>query len=138
MLPTTIITHIKVNGSTPVAGYRYVWNSGFWTLDYSRAGPEEFQSLPELSLSEFGGIGTGGGIYSNYWMPFGVSVVQGPAVVRAVRFAPLNGTPVDFGDPDGTGFQDGQLDFSIVQDLNFVADPPPGIIPGTPRRSLLR
>lgn len=111
-----------------VLSYRYLWNSEFWRLDYSREGSESFGILAESSLDESDGIGVADGLYSNYVMPFGVNKDVNGTTVRGIRFTKLNGSPNDYGDTEGTQFQDGETDGIVVQDLNFVAEPPSGIL----------
>lgn len=105
-----------------VLSYRSPWNEGFWRLDFSRVGPEELGSLDESALDENAGVGSPGGYYANFLMPFGTSVVSGEEVVRAIRYVALDGSPVDFGSPSGDGMTDGVFDESVSQDLNFVVD----------------
>jgi probable HAF family extracellular repeat protein len=108
-----------------VTAYKAAWNEGFWRLDYSRVGPEGFATLNELELDETAGIGTLLGYYHDWVMPFGVNVAAGGP--RAVRYALLNGSPVDYGSPNGNGVPDGQYGTGIIQDLNYVANPPAGV-----------
>jgi probable HAF family extracellular repeat protein len=110
-----------------VLSYKYEWNREFWKLDFSRAGNTELQNLNENSLNEMTGIGTPGGIYRNFFMPFGVNVDEGGVITRKIRYILLDGSEVDFGNVKGTGFQDGLFSASVAQDLNFVANPPPTI-----------
>jgi hypothetical protein len=104
--------------------YRYPWNQSFWQLDYSRGGPLIFGNLNENSLDETRGIGLAGGSYANFRMPFGVNTPGG----RMIAYAKLDGSPLDFGDTLGTGIPDGSFTTGVVQDLNYLPSPPPGII----------
>ena len=108
--------------------YRYAWNTGFWKLDFSRADAGALGYLDESSLDETVGIGTSGGLYSNYTMPYGVSEPDGSGgVLRRVRYVRLDGSPTDFGDTDGTMFQDGSFDTGVAQDLNYAVTLPQGV-----------
>ncbi len=107
--------------------YPYDWCKSFRKLDYSRAGYEEFNDLNESSLDENAGVGSPSGFYSNYYMPFGVNIDVGGNIVRAVSFVNLFGTPTDFGDTFGDGFQDGEFTTGVKQDLNYVAKKPQGL-----------
>jgi probable HAF family extracellular repeat protein len=114
-----------------VFGYRYNWNADFWTLDFSREGPETFATLNESTLIEALGIGSPGGYYSCYKMPFGINDENN---VRTFCFVTLDGSPTDFGDTAGTMFQDGSLLDIVSQDINYAADGPdvPDGIPSSP------
>ena len=114
-----------------VLSYKYPWNTAFWRMDYSRAGPERFASLDEGSLDENAGIGMTGDIYDTFQMPFGVDLLQGDGTtVRSTAYAKLDGSQTDFGDAAGTFYQDGAFGTGVVQDLTYASDGPPGI-PGT-------
>lgn len=116
-----------------VMSYQYRWNFEYWTLDFSRAGAEEFSSLDESSLDETAGIGSGGGIYDHFYMPYGVNQVVGGSPQRRIRWVRLDGRPTDFGSSSGSGYQDDVTSASVAQDLNYVAQPPSDIgIPSTP------
>jgi probable HAF family extracellular repeat protein len=107
--------------------YPYDWCKSFRKLDYSRAGYEEFNELDENSLDENAGVGSPSGLYTGYYMPFGVNIDVGGTTVRTISFVNLFGTPTDFGDTFGDGFQDGRFTTGVKQDLNYVAKKPPGI-----------
>ena len=116
-----------------VLAYKYTWSSSFWRLDYSRFGPPALNHLVESALNETAGIGTAGGFYSDFLMPFGVNTGPTGTPVRVVRYARLDGSPTDFGNTTGTGFQDGMYTAGVVQDLNYVVAAPPQInLPSTP------
>jgi uncharacterized membrane protein len=118
-----------------VLSYPALWNNAFWRLDYSRAGALQMGNLNESSLDETVGIGTAGGEYSNFLMPFGVSTTGGG---REIRYANLDGRPIDFGSATGTMIPDGELTTGVVQDLNYLPSPPPGIsLPGTASPGIL-
>ncbi|HRQ73724.1 MAG TPA: GC-type dockerin domain-anchored protein [Phycisphaerales bacterium] len=104
--------------------YPLQWNDAFWRLDYCRAGPEHFALLDESFLDETLGVGKPDGFYRDYWMPFGVNVLDGGVTVRTAKYVRLNGSPTDFGDQQGTGYQDGMFDLGVEQDLNYAVDPP--------------
>jgi hypothetical protein len=109
-----------------VLAFKAPWNEDFWRLDYSRGGPEMFRTLSELHLDETAGVGgTLFGSYSNWVMPFGVNFASGGG--RGLSYVRLAGTPADFGSPSGNGVPDGQFTDDVIQDLNYLADPPPGI-----------
>jgi uncharacterized membrane protein len=111
-----------------VLSYRYDWNSAFWRLDFSREGGDTFAALDESSLNENIGLGTAAGFYSSFKMPFGVNVDPGGGgIQRATVYAALDGSPTDYGDIIGDGFQDGNFDTGIAQDLNYAVDGPSGI-----------
>lgn len=107
--------------------YPYDWCKGFRKLDYSRAGYEGFNDLNENALDENAGVGSPDGLYTKYFMPFGVNIDVNGNKVRAISFVNLFGTPTDFGDEFGDGFQDGLFTTGVKQDLNYVATKPPGI-----------
>jgi uncharacterized membrane protein len=102
--------------------YKLLWNEDFWRLDYSRAGPPTFNHLYESDLDENVGVGFPLGIYTNHVMPFGVTEDVGGTPERKLRFAQLNGSPLDMGDQIGTGYLDGQITTGAVQDLNYLVD----------------
>ncbi|MFM9994259.1 MAG: hypothetical protein ACKVU4_00500 [Phycisphaerales bacterium] len=104
-----------------VFAYPYAWCESFWKLDYSR---EDLGTLDEDSLDETAGIGTPGGQYTNWYMPYGVNFNNGTAVVREIHFVLLHGDPTDFGNVAGTGFQDGLFTTGVKQDLNYAVDAP--------------
>jgi len=118
-----------------VMSYRYSWNNSFWRLDYSRHDAGGFVSLDESSLDETAGIGTPGGFYDGFLMPYGASVDDGTgSLVRVVRYAGLGGGGVDFGNPLPNGLLDEILDTNAQQDLNYVTSAPnvPSGIPSLP------
>jgi len=115
-----------------------VKNHQFWELDYSREGINSrdnstyFSIIDEANLDECAGVGVANGIYENFYMPFGVTINEnGDREMRLVR---LNGDCVDFGDFNGTHFQDGLpvcpdneqvvCTQSVSQDLNFITTDP--------------
>jgi hypothetical protein len=117
-----------------VMGYKYAWNEDFWELDFSREDAGNFVALNESALEEAVGIGSPGGLYSGYTMPFGVNVDDSGDTVREVQYVTLDGSPTDFGDLAGTMFQDGSSAGIVSQDLNFATDGPdiPDGIPSSP------
>ncbi len=114
--------------------YRYNWNRRFWKLDFSRVDAGNFVTLDESALNETVGIGTPGGTYRDVWLPFGVFEPDGNGNnVRKVKFVKLDGSMTDYGSPNASGEQDGIHSNSVLQDLNYVADPPANIsLPGIP------
>lgn len=111
-----------------VLSYKYEWNAAFWKLDFSRDGGDTFATLDESSLDENAGLGNTAGFYSEFQMPFGINALDnGGATVRSTAYITLNGAATDFGDTAGAGFQDGNFDTGVVQDLNHAVNGPPGI-----------
>jgi hypothetical protein len=99
---------------------RLSFNSSFWTLDYSRT--DSFTFLNEDDLSEPTGISSGGH-YNDWHAVYGVDDENG---ARVPKLAPLNGTPIDFGNPDeADGQQDDSFDNGIEQDLNYLGPSAP-------------
>lgn len=119
-----------------VLNYRSPWNTSFWELDYSRADAGDFEVLDESFLNERLGIGTTGGQYRDFRMPYGVSVGSGANLNRDIRYLRLNGATgeeefrvcqnpsTDFGDTAGTMFQDCFWNVGVEQDLNYFGDAP--------------
>lgn len=107
---------------------RWMWNSSFWRLDYSRAGEDEFPILREDRLNEWAGIGRSDGIYRFFQMPFGANDPAQPGSPRVTRFVRLNGSPVDYGSPSSSFLVDGVRSNPsnggafVQQDLNHFVD----------------
>ncbi len=101
-----------------VYSYRTRWNEAFWTLDFSRAEAGEFDVLDEAALDETVGIGDTNNSYQFVFMPFGISVEGEPN--RSMSYVKLDGSEVDYGDLTDTQLQDGNIDPSVSQDLNYI------------------
>jgi probable HAF family extracellular repeat protein len=71
-----------------VLAYKYPWTTSFWRLDYSRFGPPLLINLNENSLNELSGIGSAGTFYSNFFMPYGVTVGPTGMTTREGPFRP--------------------------------------------------
>ncbi len=111
-----------------VLAWRMPWNTAFWKLDYSRSA---LDNINEEHLDELIGIGTPAGPYQSYVMPYGFNseVIAGQPI-RRIQYARLNGSPVDFGNVQGTEFLDGLFTLNVIQDLNYIPNNPVGL-PGT-------
>jgi len=116
-----------------IMNYMYVqnfnWCSGFWALDYSRAGSEEFADIDETNINELVGIGTPSGYYANWYGRVWFTDARGD---RDTRPIPLGGTAVDLGDEAGTGTLDGEFTQGVLQDLNGSGPDSPEGLPALP------
>ena len=102
---------------------RMDWSASFWRLDYSQT---DLGSLYEASLNETAGVGSPSGIHAAFRMPYGFNVLNDRGETeRQVVYMRLDGSTNDFGDADGTGFQDGFLGTSVVQDLTYLGEASP-------------
>jgi hypothetical protein len=96
--------------------YATGWNEDYWKLDYSR---DDLEPLVENALDETQGVGYSPSLFDHWWMPFCVNFDTGTAIERQMRTVHTNGQARDFGDPQGTGFLDGEIDPLVTQDLNY-------------------
>lgn len=101
------------------------FSNRFWRLDYCR---QTQPTVTETNLNETVGLGLVGGLYTDFWMPFGC--YRDGVGPRQIEYAHLDGSPVDLGNIGGTfGYLDGVLSASGVrQDLNYLG--PGSDIPG--------